>query len=74
MPYAIYGRRTGKLVNREPVYDKQFRALNYNGVRVNKLVDAGTYATKEDAQEVLDNRCQELIDAGLVEFEIRKIK
>ena len=50
--YLIYGKRTGKKVDGEPVYDKTFRALNYRGIRVTKLSDAGTYATKEDAQEV----------------------
>ena len=75
MPYVIYGKRIGKPVNGEPIYDKTFRALNYNGLRVNKLADAGAYATREDAQEVLDKPgTKELIDAGLVEFAIRKAK
>lgn len=74
MSYLIYGRRTGKKVKGEPVYDKTFRALNYRGVRVNKLADAGEYATKEDAQEVLDKKCKDIIEQGLAIFEIRPAK
>ena len=72
--WLIYGKRTGKIENGEPVYDKMFKALDYNGVRVTKLVDAGEYATKEDAQEVIDTKCSYYADKGLCEFEIRKAK
>ena len=44
--YIIYGKRMGK--------DRTFRALDANGVRVNKLKDAMAYATKEDALEILE--------------------
>ena len=71
--YAIYGKRTGKPVDGEPIYDKTFRALDYFGKRVTKLEKAGTYATREDAQEVIDNKCQELINEGLCIYEIRKV-
>lgn len=72
--YLIYGKRTGLKVNGEPVYDKMFKALKYNGVRANKLSEAGEYATKEDAQAVIDEKCQMYIDQGLAVFEIRKAK
>ena len=74
MAFLIYGKRTGKPVNGEPVYDKMFKALDYSGKRVVKLADAGTYATREDAQEVIDKNCKPMIDAGLCKFEIRKAK
>lgn len=74
MSYAIYGKRCGLVVDGEPVYDKSFRALDYDGVRVTKLADAGTYVEKADAQEVIDKYCQDYKDAGLVEYEIRTIK
>lgn len=72
--YLIYGKRTGLKVNGEPIYDKMFKALRYDGTRANKLSEAGEYATKEDAQEVIDKRCQMYIDEGLAIFEIRKAK
>lgn len=74
MPFAIYGKRCGLKVNNVPTYDKSFRALTYEGVRVTKLADAGTYATKEDAQEVYEEKCKSNEDAGLVQYDIRKIK
>jgi len=72
--YLIYGKRTGKIEYGEPVYDKTFKALNYAGVRVTKLADAGTYATREDAQNVIDEKCTDYKEAGLCEYEIRKAK
>ena len=72
--WLIYGKRTGKLLNGEPVYDKTFKALDYSGKRVIKLSDAGTYATREDAQKVLDEKCADLAEAGLCQYEIRKAK
>ena len=74
MAFAIYAKRCGLKVNNIPVYDKQFRALDYGGVRVFKLTDAGTYATREDAQEVLDTKCREYAEAGLAQYEIRSVK
>lgn len=74
MSFLIYGKRTGQLVYNEPVYDKTFRALNYQGIRVNKLSDAGEYATKEDAQKVIDDKCKEYLDKGWIQVEIRKAK
>ena len=74
--YAIYGKRTGlpSGKNKQPTYDKRFAALTYDGVRVKRLKDAGTYATKEDAQEVLDKpKTREFIDGGLCVFEIRRV-
>lgn len=72
--WLIYGKRTGQIVDGEPVYDKMFKALNYKGVRVAKLADAGTYATREDAQEVIDKKCKDYIDKGWIQVEIRKAK
>ena len=77
MAFLLYGKRTG-LVNPEtgePVYDKTFRALDSFGVRVTKLSDAMSYATKEDIQDLLDKpKTKAAIEAGLVEFDIRKAK
>ena len=77
MAFLLYGKRTG-LVNPEtgePVYDKTFRALDSFGVRVTKLSDAMSYATKQDIQDLLDKpKTKAAIEAGLVEFDIRKAK
>lgn len=63
--YIIYGKRVGK--------DRTFRALDANGVRVNKLKDAMAYATKEDALEILEKpNIKENIEKGLLEFDVRK--
>lgn len=63
--YIIYGKRVGK--------DKTFRALDANGVRVNKLENAMAYATKEDALEILEKpNIKESIEKGLLEFDVRK--
>jgi len=63
--YIIYGKRVGK--------DKTFRALDANGVRVNKLENAMAYATKEDALEILEkSNIKESIEKGLLEFDVRK--
>lgn len=72
--WLLYGKRTGMIVDGSPVYDKNFKALRYDGVRANKLSEAGEYATREDAQEVIDKRCQPAINAGTAVFEIRKAK
>ena len=74
--YLIYGKHLtpwidskGKL--REP--DKTFRALDARGVRVTKLDNAMSYATKEDAQEVLDKPgTKTRIKREEVIFQIRK--
>lgn len=56
-----------------PVFDKTFRALDSNGIRVNKLSDAMSYATKEDALEIIQSeKIQSNIKAGLVEFDVRR--
>lgn len=73
MIYLLYGRRTGLVQNGVPIYDKTFRALDANGVRVNHLADAMAYATKEDALEILENPViKENIDKGLIQFEVRR--
>lgn len=72
--YIIYGKRInymdkdGKIIT-----DKTFRALDSNGVRVFKKNDAMSYASKEDAQKVLDKpSIQENIKKGLIKFDIRR--
>ena len=74
--YVIYGKRTGlRDKHKKPVFDKTFRALDSVGRRVTTLTNAMCYATKEDAQDILDKPAtKKLIDAGLVLFEIRKAK
>lgn len=74
MPYLIYGKHTkewwdGKM--RQPP-DKTFRALNYKGVRVTKLEDAGSFAEKSDAEEYLAKKKDP--SRTDVVFEIRKVK
>lgn len=76
MGYYLYGKRTApehwdSVLRCMIPQDKQFRALNLNGVRVSRLEDAAPFATKEDAQEFLDKI---LSTRGLregVEVEIR---
>lgn len=76
MTYLIYGKHTKPWrgsqdhLLHEP--DKMFRAINYQGVRVTKLEDAASFATKEDAQEFLDKHTDPNRDD--VAFEIRKAK
>ena len=76
MAYLIYGKRTlpiEKIVRgKRYVYgpDKTFRALDYQGRRVVNLNDAGTYATREDAQERIDKATP---PAGVI-LEIRKAR
>jgi len=72
--FLLYGKRTGLPdKNGNPVFDKTFRALDAWGVRVNKLSDAMSYATKEDALEVLQSDIiQKNIKEGLVEFDVRR--
>lgn len=72
--YLIYGKRI------QPIYyptlreshgpDKTFKALNEYGERVSKLSDAFSFASKEDAQQFLD---EHNLRDGCV-FEIRKAK
>ena len=75
--WFLYGKRTG-LVNpktNKPVYDKTFRALDSHGVRVVKLSDAMSYAEKSDIQDILNRPAIKAnIDAGLVEFDIRRAR
>lgn len=76
MAFLIYGKRTGlKDADGQPVFDKTFRALNWEGVRVNKLVDAMAYATKEDAQERINTtNGKKWQEQGLVVLEIRRAR
>lgn len=75
--WLLYGKRTG-LVNPEtgePVFDKTFRALDSYGCRVNKLSEAMAYAEKSDIEALLAKpKTKEAINAGLVEFDIRRAK
>lgn len=74
--WLIYGKRTGLPDKHgQPVFDKTFRALNSKGQRVTSLNEAMCYATKEDAQLILDYPgTQKFIDQKLVVFEIRRAK
>ena len=54
--YLIYGKRQGQKVKGIPIYDKTFRALDGFGHRVTNLNNAMSYATREDAQEVIDKK------------------
>ena len=74
--WLIYGKRTGLPdKHNKPTFDKTFRALDSVGRRVTTLTNAMCYATKEDAQEILEKPAtKKLIDAGLVVFDIRKAK
>lgn len=74
MAYLIYGKHItewwdGKM--RQPA-DKTFKALDYKGIRVNKLENAGSFATREDAEEYLASK----VDSKRTDvvFEIRKAK
>lgn len=77
MAFLLYGKRTG-LINpetKEPIFDKTFRALDSYGCRVNKLVDAMAYAERADIEALLNKpKTKAAIEAGLVQFEIRKAK
>lgn len=71
--WLIYGRRSKPWIDKNHKVhkpDKTFRALNAKGVRVNKLNEAFSYATKEDAQERIDKAHPR---EGVI-LEIRKAK
>lgn len=72
--YIIYGKRTERWFNPETKEwnepDKSFKALDYHGIRVNQLSDAGFYDSKEEAQEIIDKAQGR---NGAV-FDIRKAK
>ena len=67
--YLIYGKRQGQYVKGFPTIDKTFRALDARGNRTISLDQAMSYATREDAQEVIDKYGRK--DCV---FEIRKAK
>lgn len=73
MSYLIYAKRAKEWWGHEDRKwhepDKTFRAIDYKGMRVNKLSEAATFATKEDAEEFMDRT----LKPG-VEWEIRKAK
>ena len=74
--WLIYGKHLTPWIDskhkmREP--DKTFRALDMHGVRVTKLDNAMSYASIEDAQEILDKPgTKARIEKGEVAFEIRR--
>ena len=76
MSYLIYGKMTERWYSKidhkwhEP--DKTFKALNWYGVRVNKLCDAAEYATYEDAKNKLEKETKNHKKKAI--FEIRKAK
>lgn len=67
--WLIYGKRQGQFVNGYETYDKTFRALDAFGMRVTSLDKAMSYATKEDAQEVINKKGR----SDCI-FEIRRVK
>lgn len=75
MPYIIYGKITKEYkdslgTTHQPT--PRFAPLDYAGCRVTKLEDAGTYATKEDAEETLAKKADP--NADYFEFQVRKAK
>lgn len=78
----------GKVVKSMPLDDgnggkkivepqSMFRALNYRGQRVSRLVDAGEYYEKSMAQKVIDKAKAYWESQGYgdcVAYEIRKVK
>lgn len=74
--WLIYGKHLTPWIDskhkmREP--DKTFRALDMHGVRVTKLDNAMSYASIEDAQEILDKPgTKARIEKGEVCFQIRR--
>ena len=84
MAYLIYGKVIKPMSlpdgeGNEKIVEPQstFRALNYKGQRVTKLVDAGEYYEKAMAQKVI-NKAQAYWDklgyGDCVAYEIRKSK
>ena len=78
--YAVYAKRIKPWRNYKGEYfepDKCFRALDGNGIRVTKLVDAMVFATKEDAIEWVEYKSKHS-SLGKInpdwEWEVRKIK
>lgn len=66
MMYRLYGKRTaGKII------DKQFKALNSQGYRVNNLDEAMMFPNKEAGQTFIDN--MKNVAEGAV-FELRPVK
>ena len=74
--YLIYGKHLKNWVDSKGKWhepDSRFAALNAKGCRVSRLDQAMSYATKEDAQAVLDKPGTKLrIDNGEVCFDIRR--
>lgn len=74
--YLIYGKhltpwQDSKGKWRDP--DSRFAALTAGGVRVSRLDQAMSYATREDAQAVLDKPLTKArIERGEVCFDIRR--
>lgn len=74
--YLIYGKhlipwQDSKGKWHDP--DSRFAALNAGGVRVSRLSQAMSYATREDAQIILDKpSTKDRIERGEVCFEIRR--
>ena len=76
MTYLIYGKRIKPWWNKQRRRwedpDKTFRAIDYKGVRVNKLEDAASFAEKTDAQEYIAKHADP--NRTEVVFEIRKAR
>jgi hypothetical protein len=74
MAYLVYGKRTQPIWNKNTKEymgpDARFAALDYEGKRVAKLADAGSFAEKADAEEWIQKK---KLKPGVV-VEIRKAK
>lgn len=76
--WLIYGKHTKSWqdkTNRWRDPDARFAALDGKGCRVSRLDQAMSYATKQDALEVISRpETQAKVDRGEVCFEIRRAR
>lgn len=76
MAFLIYGKHLTSWKDKNNKWrdpDSRFAALDARGCRVSRLDQAMSYATKKDAQEVLDKPgTKARIERGEVIFDIRK--
>lgn len=78
MAYCLYCKRTAPehwdSLHRVMIpQDKQFRAINSQGVRVSRLEDAIMFAERADAQEWMDKKIEKCGIKDGVEWQIRKV-
>ena len=76
MAFLIYGKHLTSWQDKNNKWrdpDSRFAALDARGCRVSRLDQAMSYATREDAQEVLDKPgTKARIERGEVCFDIRR--